>query len=274
MPTNLIVPASGLTGQGFNVGWTDQNQGAATATGPWQDYVWISTTNTLDSNARFLGRFTYSDSLDPGQSVTRTQHFYLPGAAGQYFVIVRADADGAINEGPSVVDNTAASATTIDVAATPLPDLVVTSITPPTNGVLAGTTVPVTFTVQNQGAAPTQTPLWSDAVFISQSPDFTLTGNDFADGFDIMSQPLGVPVFAQNPSYLAPGDSYSTTVNVPLPVSASGNWYVYVVTNRSFTHTPLDNFIDTGPVRESESINDLTKSTPFNVSLAPLPTWR
>ncbi|HVX64219.1 MAG TPA: CARDB domain-containing protein, partial [Pirellulales bacterium] len=42
-PTNIVVPASGLTGQGFNVSWTDQNNGTATAEGPWKDYVWIST---------------------------------------------------------------------------------------------------------------------------------------------------------------------------------------------------------------------------------------
>ncbi|HVX60600.1 MAG TPA: CARDB domain-containing protein, partial [Pirellulales bacterium] len=271
VPTNLIVPASGLTGQGFNVSWTDQNQGAATATGPWQDYVWISTSNTLDNNARFLGRFTYSDSLDPGQAVTRTQHFNLPGAAGQYYIIVRADADSAINEGPNAAHSTATSATTIDVQTTPLPDLVVSAITPPGDGVLSGMTVPVTYTVTNNGNAPTQAPLWYDAVFISQTPDLTLTGNDFTDGFNIMVQPLGVPVFAENASYLAPGESYSQTVNVPLPVSAAGPWYVYVVTNRSFTHTPLDNFIDTGAVRESDSINDLTRSAAFNVTLAPTP---
>src|SRR5262249_23726179 len=52
---------------------------------------------------------------------------------------------------------------------------------------------------------------------------------------------------------------------------ASGTWYVYVVANRSFTHTPLDNFINVGPVAESNSINDMALSAPFTVTLAPLP---
>ncbi|HVX61185.1 MAG TPA: CARDB domain-containing protein, partial [Pirellulales bacterium] len=270
-PTNIVVPASGLTGQGFNVSWTDQNNGTATAEGPWKDYVWISTSNTLDNSAMFLGQFTYNDALDAGQSVTRTQHFNLSGIAGQYYVIIRANADGAVNEGPGAADNTTASTATISVQTTPLPDLEVSVIVPPSDGVLSGTTVPVTYTVMNNGNAPTQAPLWYDAVFISQSPDLTLTGNDFTDGFNIQVQPLGVPIFAENASYLAPGESYSQTVNVPLPVSAAGPWYVYVVANRTFVHTPLDNFIDTGAVRESNSINDLTRSAAFNVSLAPAP---
>ena len=85
------------------------------------------------------------------------------------------------------------------------------------------------------------------------------------------TQPLGVPVLVTNPSYLLPGQSYSQTVNVPLPVSASGTWYVYVATNRSYVHTPLDNFIDTGSLAESNTVNDMAASAAFTVAQAPLP---
>ena len=32
-----------------------------------------------------------------------------------------------------------------------------------------------------------------------------------------------------NPSYLGVGESYQQNVSVPLPTSAQGTWYVYVV---------------------------------------------
>ncbi|HVX09989.1 MAG TPA: CARDB domain-containing protein [Pirellulales bacterium] len=271
VPTNIAVPASGLTGQSFVVSWTDQNNGTATATGPWQDDVWISTSNTLTASAQFLGQFTYPDTLAPGQTAARAQSFNLPGTAGTYYVIVRADGDGAVNEGPNAADDTAASASTINVAATPLPDLVVTSVTPPTNGVLSGTTVPVTFTIKNEGNAATQVPSWTDAVFVSQLNTIQLTGNNLVDAQKMLDQPLGVPYFPQNASALNPGQSYQETINISLPASASGTWYVYVVTDQNFLHTPLDNFIDPGPVRESNYINNLTVSAPFTVTQAPLP---
>ena len=74
-----------------------------------------------------------------------------------------------------------------------------------------------------------------------------------------------------NQSYLLPGQSYSQTVNVPFPYYATGTWYVYVMTNCLFTHSPLDNFIDIGPVVESNPNNNLTANAPFTVTPAPLP---
>jgi RHS repeat-associated protein len=266
--TNITVPTTILNNQNLIVSWTDQNNATISANGPWVDNVYYSTSSTGASPA-LLGTFSFPNSLAAGATVVLTQAVSLPSILGNIWIVVQTNANTQVNQDPIGLINTAIAGP-VDIIQTPLPDLVVTGITPPSN-VLAGTSVPVTYTVTNKGNAPTNAAQWLDGVFLSQSPALTLTGNDFYDGFEIMTQPIGVPVFVTNPSYLEPGQSYSQTVNVPFPVSASGTWYVYVVTNRSFTHTPLDNFLDVGPLRESSSINDLTASAPFTVSLGATP---
>ena len=79
----------------------------------------------------------------------------LPGTAGTYSIIVVTNANGAVDEGPNAGNDTTVSPTQINVIQEPLPDLIVTSITPPPDGVFSGQSVPVTYTVENVGDAPT-----------------------------------------------------------------------------------------------------------------------
>ncbi len=268
--SGLSLPVAGFTGQKVVVSWTDTNGGTAAATGPWVDNLYF-VTDLQGHNPVLAAQVTYPGSLAIGQqSPALSQPITLPSVAGKYFLMVVTNANGGVNEGPNAINNTTIGAVPVTVTQVPLADLVVTSITPPTS-VVAGATVPITYTVTNSGNAPTNAAQWLDGVFLSQSPSLTLTGNDFNDGFEILTQPIGVPAFVNNASYLAPGQSYSQTVNVPFPVSASGTWYVYVVTNRSFFHAPLDNFIDVGPVTENNPNNDLSHSTAFTVTPAPTP---
>ena len=266
-PGSLSAPTTGYNGQSVTVSWTDANNGNAAATGPWVDNIDLAS-DVQGDDATLVGQATYPSAVAAGQpTVPLTQPIYLPSTPGTYYLMVVADASG-INEGPNALNDKTVDPTPITVVNEPLPDLVVTSITPPTN-VVSGTTVPITYTVTNEGDSPTNAAQWQDAIFISQTPSLTLSPvNDLAYG---VGAPLVMPVLVNNPSYLLAGQGYSQTVDVPFPVSASGTWYVYVATNRSFTHTPLDNFIDTGPVVESDSTNDMTISAPFSVTLAPLP---
>jgi hypothetical protein len=265
-PGSLSLPAQGYNGQKIVVSWIDANGGTAGAVGPWTDNIYLAG-DAQGDNAALVGQATFPNLLAIGQTVPLAQPIYLPATPGTYYLEVVADASG-INEGPNALNNATVDPLPITVVVEPLPDLVVTSITPPAN-VVAGTTAPVTYTVTNNGNAPTNAAQWLDAIFISQSPSLTLSPtNDLQFG---VGAPLYVPVLVTNPSYLLPGQSYSQTVDVPFPYSASGTWYVYVATNRSFTHTPLDNFIDPGPVVESNSTNDMTLGASFPVTLAPLP---
>jgi subtilase family serine protease len=270
VPSNLTLPASGLTGQGFNVTWTDQNAGAATAVGPWRDDVYISTDQKL-ADGTLIGQFTYTGSLAAGAGATRTQHFNFPGTPGSYFIIIQADADGGVNEGPDAPNSTVASSTSIAVAQVPLPDLVA-SVQTPTVTVSSGTSVAITYTVTNQGNAPTSAPFWYDYVFVSQDPNLTFAGyngNVFADQLInnvVVLQEHVTPVPVVNPSFLNPNQSYTQTADVTLPIDASGTWYAYVVTNGLGGH-----FQYRSTMAESNAANNLAVSGGFNVALSPPP---
>ena len=143
--------------------------------------------------------------------------------------------------------------------AEPLPDLIVTSITPPPNGVFSGQSVPITYTVENDGDAPTSVPVWHDFVILSQDPSLTFNG--------LYDQLLNnQPVLAEfdNPSYLGVGESYQNTANLTLPISAAGPWYVYVVANGLGTHYHYT-------LPEASRTNNLLVSAAFNVQLTPPP---
>ncbi len=266
VPVSLSAPTEGYNGQQVTVSWIDSNTGTAAAAGPWTDDIYFAS-DALGDNAVLVGKAVYPDTLDAGQqtvavdAANRTAEHsgdLLPDGSGRRQRRQRRPQCGQrFRRGPAP----------INVVQEPLPDLVVSRITPLGSGIISGTTVPVTYTVTNQGDAPTNAAQWLDAIFISQSPSLVLAGGSN----EILDQPLGIPVFATNPSYLLPGQSYTQTVNVPIPVSVSGTYYVYVATNRAYFHSLLDNFIYTGPVTESNANNDMTISAPFAVTPAPLP---
>lgn len=83
--------------------------------------------------------------------------------------MVTTNATQSVQEGASFGNDTTVAAAPITVSATPLPDLVVSSITPP-NGVYSGTSVPISFVVTNRGTAPSSVPVWYNWVILSQDP--------------------------------------------------------------------------------------------------------
>ena len=92
----------------------------------------------------------------------------------------------------------------------PDPDLVVSSVTAPTQAV-AGQLVPITWTLTNEGAAPAVGP-WSDDVYVAsdaEGDNLQLVGTFAYDGA------IGV------------GDSVTRTEQITVPTNLSGNvWFV------------------------------------------------
>ena len=127
-------PATGFTGQAVLATWTDENNGAATATGPWVDNVYTAT-DALGGNPTLVGSFTFDGSLAAGASVQRIQQVVLPQTAGTQWFVVKTNTTGTVPEGTNFGNDTTVAAASISIAPVSLPDLVVTSITPPTNGV-------------------------------------------------------------------------------------------------------------------------------------------
>ncbi|MEQ1845315.1 MAG: CARDB domain-containing protein, partial [Nitrospira sp.] len=117
-----------------------------------------------------------------------------------------------IYEHNNEADNAAIDDDAINIQLPPLPDLIVENIQPPA-AADSGTTIPITYTITNQGnAAATGT--WRERVYIS-------VDNAFQTFFD---SEIG---FFDFTGTLAAGQSVTHTVNVDIPISHSGpRWFV------------------------------------------------
>ncbi len=265
--SGVTGPATGVAGQSVLISWTDENTGSATATGPWVDNVFVAA-DAQGHGQTLIGSFTFSGTLNPGASVLLTQQVVLPQTPGTHWFGVTTNATLTVPEGGNSGNDTPIAASSFNITAPPLPDLVVTSIAPPPNGVFSGNTVPLSFTVKNQGAAPTSVSVWYDWVILSQDPNLAQNYqgqlNYYGPGGDaeLVSQPVVVG-FA-NPSSLAIGASYEQNVNVSLPLDAQGTWYVYVVPDGTGAHHPFS-------MPEASRTDKLDRSTAFTITLSPTP---
>jgi hypothetical protein len=265
--SNVSGPTSGFTGQVVQVSWMDVNNGTAAATGPWVDNVY-TVTDTAGDNPTLLGSFTFNGNLAAGASVQQTEELTLPNSSGTQWFMVTTNATQSVQEGTNFNNDSTVAANSIDIAAASLPDLVVTGITPPANGVFSGTTVPVSFTVANQGQGPTSAPTWQDWVILSQNPNLAATYqgqlNPTGPGGDQILTEQPVIEGFNNPTTLGVGGSYVQTVDVPLPISAQGTCYVYVVPDGTGAHHPFS-------MPEVSRTDKLAISSAFTVALSPTP---
>ncbi len=129
-----------------------------------------------------------------------------------YYLSVVANVSDTLYE-TAATNNTATSISNIYVQVTPLPALAVTQITAPTNG-LGGQTISVSWTVCNQGAADTTTPVWYDHLYLSSTPNLNGVIADYGT--------------FENPSYLASGQCYQQQATVAIPLGVGGQNYFIV----------------------------------------------
>ncbi len=104
------------------------------------------------------------------------------------------------------------------------PDLKVTNITVPPN-VTSGETIPITYTVTNQGTRATRTASWTDRIFLSQDPSLdiydtvlgsTSYGQVLAAG-SLLHRNGQRPCAGRHPGHLL--TSSSTLIPTPRPIS-------------------------------------------------------
>ena len=141
-------------------------------------------------------------------------------AEGQYYLYVVVNDGEAICEGDNVNSNYLVSEL-INVELSPYPDLFITNANTP-ESVVAGTTASVTYTVVNQGIRDvTQDESWTDGIYISNSPQFSL---ETATPLSLITRhgPLAI-----NGSY-----EVSKTVDVPYNL-ANDNYFIYIVTDKN-----------------------------------------
>jgi hypothetical protein len=204
---NLVVtavsgPSSATAGDTISVQYTVSNTGNGTASGFWGENIALSPDQTVGSD-RLVGLNTVVTQLAPGASVVRNASFVIPAELeGNYSFVVVADATASLVE-TDESDNARLQGT-IAVAASQRPNLTVLGVTmPPT--VVVGRPFTINFTVRNAGDAPA-TANWIDSAFLSTNT--TLGPDDLPSGS------------AQRVSTLAPGATYSGTINAIAPNTA------------------------------------------------------
>src|SRR5581483_2603392 len=178
----VTVPATGNTGQPISVSWRVTNNGTATTqVASWSDQVFLSSDAVFGGDV-LLGTFTHTGALDAGGSYGQVQNVTLPVnlAAGTYTLFVLTDSSNQLNEPGAENNNVGQSPGTINVSASPVPDLQVTQVIAPASGVI-GQPVSVTWTVRNNGDAAANG-TWTDRVFLSL--DGTLSGATQLGSFD------------------------------------------------------------------------------------------
>jgi len=215
---DILAPKDALSGQTIPITWTIKNQGSRDIVdGQWTDVVYFSYDGGT-SNNYYVGTYTFTGSLGAGQSVTRQVDVTLPSTLdGKRWVVIYTDANNNYYEHDGENNNRMVDDAFINVKFPPLPNLQVTSITPPSN-LYSSQNALITWQVTNSGTGATSSPSWWDEVRLSL--------NDiYGDGDDIY---LGR---VQNPSYLPSGESYENSLSFTVPQGLSGYFYFLVKTD-------------------------------------------
>ncbi|MFM6739119.1 MAG: CARDB domain-containing protein, partial [Microcystis panniformis] len=165
-----------------------------------------------------LGSFNYNNALEAGKFYTRSEQLTLPSRIqGLYQIVVKTNTSNSLYEHGATGNNTTIDNESLQISLPPRPDLQVRDIIAPTSA-NAGGTVPLEFTVLNQGIVATNTPRWKDRVYLSL--DNRVTYDDVLIG-DL-----------DNGSALDPGESYrSKTQPLVVPKYFRGDVYLLVETD-------------------------------------------
>ncbi len=227
--TDIQVPEDGWTGQAIAVQWTITNSGDTSAEISWKEHIYLSTDSIVGSDS-LVTTFTYTEGLEAGSTYTHIHPVPIPqDAPGEYWIVVQTDGQDQVGEYESENNNISISDSSVTIHQSPYPDLRTASVEC-VDSATSGQTIPVSWTITNDGAGATDAPVWYDLVYLSQ--DTILGTGDF---------PLGS---FQNFSYLGPGDSYQQTKEVVLPWQLAGPYYVLVFadgTNRVSEHVDEGN---------------------------------
>ncbi len=225
--TTINVPSTAQTATIIPLSWTVQNFGQGqTNSNFWYDEVFLSTDQNLgDNNDILLGRIRHNNLLAPEGNYAAAANLLIPLAAvGDYYVIVRTDADDLVFEETLENNNDGVSLGQISIEAHPNPDpdlveldpdLVVESVAAPAEG-FSGQSLEVTWTVRNDGDS-TGSRSWFDSVYLSRDQIFDPNSDIF----------LG----SSSRSNLAEGNNYTATANLDIPRGLAGPFYVFVATD-------------------------------------------
>ncbi|MEZ6132743.1 MAG: CARDB domain-containing protein [Planctomycetaceae bacterium] len=226
LPADLVVtdvdaPTDALSGQDFSLSWTVRNDGLPTGNRNWIDSIYLSLDQFFDTTDVFIGAYTQTGGLATGASTTRTELLTVPrGLAGQFYVFVRTDSTQRILETDNA-NNTGFDPVPLAITLPPPTDLVVGSITVPSNGV-PGQNATITYTIENQSVS-SALGSWFDSIYISAD-----------DVWDINDSFFGRVRHVGN---VAGGTSYTESLTAALPGVLPGDYHV-IIRSDILNHIP------------------------------------
>jgi YD repeat-containing protein len=221
--TSIIAPVRTTIGQFFDVSYTVTNSGPGGTPdrqGQWTDFIYLSRDAFLDLQSdRYLGSFERSGGLAAGASYTVNKSFQAPvDLSGPYYVFAitdptdRNNPTGKVFEGAKEVNNAKPSDRPLLFEVPPPSDLQVDTIALPSSG-KSGDRVQISWTGSNHGIN-SATGQWSDAVYLSADAIWDIT--------DVL---VGRSQFNR---VLAPGESYTGTLDATLPAALPGPYRLIV----------------------------------------------
>ena len=258
--SDAITPTTALAGQAMRVSWSVANQGVGdTIAGNWTDLIILSRDQVLGNvDDVALQSFAHSNALlNPSESYQRSELISLPtDLSGNYFVLVKTDADGQVFESANEHNNHGLAA--VEGGSEPAilavtqvgADLQVSQIDAPQTA-QSGQIITVNWTTTNAGTVTTNANYWTDRVVLSQDG---IVGNDD----DIVLD----NVF--HSGQLDANGSYQGSVAAELPIDLNGDYRVFVTTDANNTVFEAGN----------DGNNTTDANALLSVALSPVPDLR
>ena len=224
---NVEPPCDVLPGQSATVYFESRNIGStATVAGNWVDGIVLSSDNVWNpaTDTLIIAQWPHTNNLAASQSYAGLHTFTLPSnLSGVYYVLLVTDLFNANNETPGNLSNNAALLPQVSceggggddpVIFPPKPDLTVDITDAPSTGV-AGQPILIQYEVTNQSDVPA-TGSWVERAFLSTDMSISgaLLGTNNAET-----------------GTLEPGENYSGQMEVTIPVTASGNYFLVLKTD-------------------------------------------
>jgi RHS repeat-associated protein len=225
--SQVSAPRLAQSGQAMTVNWTTTNAGTvATNANYWTDRVILSQDDILGNDDDILlDNVFHSGQLDANGSYQGSVVAELPiDFNGDYHVFVTTDANNTVFEAGNDGNNTTDASALLSVALSPMPDVRITNLDIPANGI-SGQRLQLNWTVTNDGAAiPSQIhpvtgvdrAIRRDAFYVSRDQVFDPQTDKY----------IGT---SENLAVLDAGASQTYSATLTLPRGLSGNYYLFAV---------------------------------------------
>ena len=255
--TNVLAPATAISGQTISLSWTVKNVGLGRtpANKTWTDAVYLSfdtlpnfsispqvnpaawAITDIPLKALVVANKPNVSSLLPGEQYSNTVDFTLPLNYQLPLYLYVVTNSGSANERITEVtlaNDTARKSTPIIISLAPSPDLRVDSMFTPAT-VFSGSQINVTYKVKNYGVLTPAGKIWQDQVYLSQSILFdsatAIKLNQLT--FDGSYYPNAPKAAISVGDQLQQDSSYTRTISTVIPNELFGQWFIFVKTNNT-----------------------------------------